>query len=680
MATLKSRSRNRRVKEQGKKDSKKDGKGGGKMARVLISFLGTNKYVECRYGVRKKSGLSTKAAQSNHVKQENDGYWLEKPVRFVQEALARIVCNDWSPGDRIVVFTTQRAAKQNWLRSFEYGDWNEKNSLPGLKSVLEEATQGSGIHVCNNNIPEGFDEKEVWAQFENVLSLIEKKDEVHLDITHAFRSIPMLAFTVMEHARSLKQARVGGIYYGAFESLGPAKKVSEMPVDRRKSPLLNLTPLWTSQRWSVSMNSFVRYGQTAGLIELLDEEIHTHKPKGAGDPIIEARNQLKDFRNYLDLFGQAHLLASIPAIVGLPVDSLGFKRLFDSSDSILPAPLAKPLVDDFQRAHKSYESTAGRRLLAAIHWCVEHGLHPQAMTLTREALDTAACVEVGIHDWWDKNNGRKKASSAVTALEKSARNKEMDSPRPTVVDEDVFKKLEQQWADQDIDLLNTLVQQRNHLNHAGLRDPDQARKLSSTRWWGLRSKKDKLKQTISKHEQTISNLLRSRMLAILEEWDDQQTSETARDQAGRADSEKTEKDEQKKKTNRLYNLTNHELTSEQITQARDTLGMHEIVSPPEELRKKLADIPPDETDVAKHISALAGWLRDEKAAGPGDVVLVQGEHGATYALVDFAFRLGAIPMHATTERTAKEVRAEDGSVTTKRTFRHVQFRPYSRIC
>jgi hypothetical protein len=164
------------------------------------------------------------------------------------------------------------------------------------------------------------------------------------------------------------------------------------------------------------------------------------------------------------------------------------------------------------------------------------------------------------------------------------------------------------------------------------------------------------------------------MLTVLEEWDDERApAGAANDRRG---SKETPRD-RNTRAKRLFNLTNHELTPEQTAQARKTLGTAETVTPPEELRQKLANIPPDEPDVAGHISDLGEWLRNE--AESGDVVLVQGEHGATYSLVDLASRLGAIPMHATTERKFEEVRSEDGSVTTKRVFRHVRFRPYSRM-
>jgi hypothetical protein len=38
-----------------------------------------------------------------------------------------------------------------------------------------------------------------------------------------------------------------------------------------------------------------------------------------------------------------------------------------------------------------------------------------------------------------------------------------------------------------------------------------------------------------------------------------------------------------------------------------------------------------------------------------------------------------VPVHATSRREAEEIQREDGSVTTKRVFRHVLFREYASL-
>ncbi|MBU0698719.1 MAG: TIGR02221 family CRISPR-associated protein, partial [Proteobacteria bacterium] len=64
------------------------------MARVYLSFLGTNDYLSCCYF-------------KNDKKLEN--------VRFVQQATLKFFCDDWTLEDRILIFTTDEAYRKNWL-------------------------------------------------------------------------------------------------------------------------------------------------------------------------------------------------------------------------------------------------------------------------------------------------------------------------------------------------------------------------------------------------------------------------------------------------------------------------------------------------------------------------------------------------------------------------------------
>jgi hypothetical protein len=57
-------------------------------------------------------------------------------------------------------------------------------------------------------------------------------------------------------------------------------------------------------------------------------------------------------------------------------------------------------------------------------------------------------------------------------------------------------------------------------------------------------------------------------------------------------------------------------------------------------------------------------------------VLIQGDFGATFLMVNFAFEKGLIPIHSTTEREATEELQPDGSVRLSHRFLHKRFRKY----
>ena len=59
-----------------------------------------------------------------------------------------------------------------------------------------------------------------------------------------------------------------------------------------------------------------------------------------------------------------------------------------------------------------------------------------------------------------------------------------------------------------------------------------------------------------------------------------------------------------------------------------------------------------------------------------DFVLIQGDFGACYLMVNFALESGLVPVYSTTRREAVEEYGENGSIRITHHFRHVMFREY----
>ncbi|MBM4356165.1 MAG: hypothetical protein FJ109_20630 [Deltaproteobacteria bacterium] len=128
---------------------------------------------------------------------------------------------------------------------------------------------------------------------------------------------------------------------------------------------------------------------------------------------------------------------------------------------------------------------------------------------------------------------------------------------------------------------------------------------------------------------------------------------------------------------RLLLLFSHELLPEQESDARASLGVREIVPLPPDLLRLWQDVPADSADIADYLAPVIDWLR--QLARPGDLVLVQGDFGATWLAVNKVVRLGAVAIYATTVRESHEAVTGDGSVVKSSRFRHVRFRRYETV-
>ena len=125
---------------------------------------------------------------------------------------------------------------------------------------------------------------------------------------------------------------------------------------------------------------------------------------------------------------------------------------------------------------------------------------------------------------------------------------------------------------------------------------------------------------------------------------------------------------------RLFLIFNHKLTGEQEQDARVSLGVERMVELPRELKDLWGGFPPEAQEINPLLGPVREWLASE--GKEGDFVLIQGDFGATYLMVNFAFELKMIPVYATTKREAKEERQSDGSTKLVHRFKHTIFRRY----
>jgi hypothetical protein len=124
----------------------------------------------------------------------------------------------------------------------------------------------------------------------------------------------------------------------------------------------------------------------------------------------------------------------------------------------------------------------------------------------------------------------------------------------------------------------------------------------------------------------------------------------------------------------LFLIFNHELTSLQKDSAFKELGVGLFYKFPPELERVWSQIPPYINGLTEYLKPIIQWL--SASAKSCDYVLIQGDFGACYLMVQTAFQLGLIPIYSTTRREATEAHGADGTVQLMHQFKHVIFRKY----
>lgn len=160
-------------------------------------------------------------------------FWDERPE--VETALIQEVWNAWFPNAQMLILATEEARKER-------------------KGDLERHP-----HWIVEDIPDGKNEAEFWQIYQKVVAKLDQGDEVILDITHGFRSLPVLTLLAASFLRSAKGVTIKHVLYGANEA-----KIED------KTPVFDLSPFLTMLDWASATNRFLETGDARKLRPLVE--------------------------------------------------------------------------------------------------------------------------------------------------------------------------------------------------------------------------------------------------------------------------------------------------------------------------------------------------------------------------------------------------------------------------
>lgn len=166
------------------------------MARKLfISFLGTGFYEECVY---------------------HDSENSYPRSRFIQCAtLEQVGARQWGAEDAVRIFITDRSKTANWDKAITTRQNFKKEEMPYTGLEMEIEAMQLKANVAAVHVPDGKDEAEMWQIFQIVFGEIGEGDELFIDLTHAFRYLPMLVLVLSNYAKFLKHTKtMSDIAYG----------------------------------------------------------------------------------------------------------------------------------------------------------------------------------------------------------------------------------------------------------------------------------------------------------------------------------------------------------------------------------------------------------------------------------------------------------------------------------
>lgn len=295
------------------------------MGKNFISFLGTGKYEECVYSFKEKPS---------------------NKVIYIQDALIDLFCSDFAENDKITIFLTSQAKEKHWNN---------------LKSVIENKNLQCRLNPVD--ITDSKTEADIWGLFEQIYNQINMKDEIIFDLTHSFRYLPMLFFSILNYATYLKEISVRGIYYGAWE----ARKLED-----NIAPIFDLTQTYELMQWANAADVFTNYGISDKLVRCV-------------------RRTAKDYLGTAGLVKQIESISknisysrSIQILKGEMFDEVR-KKINDLADNNLQ-PAFKPILKKVTDKISDFNNDSALNFIPAVKWCIAHEMIPQGITMLQEGI------------------------------------------------------------------------------------------------------------------------------------------------------------------------------------------------------------------------------------------------------------------------------------------------------
>jgi CRISPR-associated Csx2 family protein len=437
------------------------------MARkVLISFLGFSNYKECIY--------------------YKDGFESES-LRFIQEATMDylLTLEEWNANDLAIILLTSGSKQRNWLDDGHVDPISkERINQDGLQTRFKLKGYPFKVETIEN-LPDGKNESELFEIFRQVYNVLENGDQLYFDITHGFRSLPMLALVLINYAKFLKHIEVKSISYGNYEAHERIKD-AEGNLLYVKAPIIDLLPLSQIQDWTFAAADYLKNGNADKFSELLNSykrSIFLGKRKGDKEMAIAIDGFVRTLNTVTDDFQtcRGKELLSQKNIKAL-------KQKLNSLGETVIEPL-NPVIQRINSAFMPFtEATTDNDNLhngfEAAKWCMNNNLYQQAATILQEAIVSFFCSKHKLSLYAEEE--RKLVNGAFAKryrLDSSiVTNEGKECIRQEIEESSTLKELvnDELICDKEINnAFAVITNERNDINHSGMRMAPHSAKVIS---------------------------------------------------------------------------------------------------------------------------------------------------------------------------------------------------------
>lgn len=235
-------------------------------------------------------------------------------------------------------------------------------------------------------IASGQSVDELWSVFDKLVAEIPEGEEVVFDVTHGFRSLPLVATLAIAYLRSTRSVKLHAVVYGAFE----ARSADGI------TPTFDLTPMLKLLEWIDAVVRFENHLDGRPIQRLLADIQNAAYRAGHSQPprlLKKLGDQLGQFTNALVIGRVREVIEAKPLLAGVLKDQ---NLSAETNEWAKPLGLLLESLDQFVEhfaASSEFEVDAQRRLA---RFYAEREMYALAVSVFREYLISRGCELSGL--------------------------------------------------------------------------------------------------------------------------------------------------------------------------------------------------------------------------------------------------------------------------------------------
>ena len=362
------------------------------MSRILISFVGTGK--TDRQNLKSERCYLTTCY---HIGNRNIGDYpfvaagIMASCHIDKVILIGTTHSMWEEVYRY--FAEQNNQTLDEAKYLAIADYCEKATSDTIQDIpfmedIEKSIGDAKIVL----IRYGLNDDEIDENVKRILLLdssFNTGDELIIDITHAFRSLPLMIMNLLIYLKNVsrRNIRISHIYYAMLEVL----QENNLKYGEKYAPIVDLRNILSLNDWIIGSYSFSQYGNAYKISELLD-------------------NIDRDMANRLRSFSDEMNLNHIDAIEEETKKMRSLKN--KEYKSKLPELIVKPVIDDFLKTFRIDDNHALFQFKLA-EWQYKHMNYAASLISLMESMITWVCLQEKLN--WRDYQDREKAKEKIKA-------------------------------------------------------------------------------------------------------------------------------------------------------------------------------------------------------------------------------------------------------------------------